>query len=1136
MDPISRIVFRIARVAFLVGTAVPLALAADLPPRPKSPEESLGTIRVRPGFTVELMAAEPLVFDPISFAFGPDGRLWVVEMGDYPLGVPEEPANTRRASPAAERGGGEIRCLKDTNGDGRYDKAKVFLRLPFPTGVLPWNRGALVIAPPNLLYAEDTDGDGHADRQEVLYTGFVEGNQQHRANGLVYGLDNWVYVANGDSGGTIESKKTGKKVSINGRDLRVRPESGDLDAVTGQTQFGRSRDDWGNWFGCNNSNPMYHFVLEDVYQRRNPHFAGSSPRSDVPEVAGNAPVFPISPLLERFNDFQTANRFTSACSAMIYRDELFGPQFAGNAFICEPVHNLVHREVVAPKGVTFTSHRAPDEDQSEFLASTDNWFRPTTVKAGPDGALWIADMYRHVIEHPQWIPDTWQKKLDLRAGHDRGRIYRVHPVDKKPRMIPRLDKLSTAELVAALDCPSGWQRDMVQQLLVARRDEAAIRLLQEQSANNTRPETRLHALATLAGFAEISEPLLIKALNDPQPQVRRLAIRLCEPFSNTHARLLEQLLKLEHDPDPQVRLQLAYTLGEFAAPEVAWTIGRMLVDDGSDRFLFSALMSSINAKNVEGVLTSVLAAGGPSPHSESLVINLLDLAAALGNDQALSKLVQYVTRDADQPAAWQMAAFVRLLDSLGRRNETLADKIRKSGLPESGGLLKEVDRLLAAARRIAAADSAETELRLAAVRLLARDRDQREPDLKLLQELLGPHLSPDVQEAAVAALGRSRDGAVPDILVGHWRGFTAQRRAQALDVLLSRDAWAAELVAAVGDGAIPHTDFDAARRQQLLNHRSLDVRNKAAAVFAIKGNADRQKVIDQYQADLSSPGDAGRGAQLFAKVCAACHRLAGMGHDVGPDLASLTDKSPEALLIAVLDPNRAVESKYLTYIAETKAGTTFSGLLASETGNSITLVNAEKKEQVILRADLEELVSTSKSVMPEGIEKDLSPRDVADIIAYVRSNVPLPRRKEFAGNDPRPVAAASDGSLVLSATTCEIYGSTLIFEPEHKNLGYWSSADDRAVWNVELARSGTYAVEFEWACDGSVKGNPWQIATAGETISGRVESTGNWNTYRRAMVGELSLPAGKQQIEMRAGSKPQGALIDLKAIRLIPVK
>ncbi len=1123
-----------------------LAQAPDLPPRAKSPEAALSTIHVRPGFTVELMAAEPLVFDPISFAFGPDGKLWVVEMGDYPLGVGEsEKADTRRASPAAKRGGGEICCLEDSDADGKYDKATVFLEIPFPTGVLPWGKGALVLAPPDLFYAEDTDGDGKADKREVLYTGFAEGNQQHRANGLVYGLDNWIYIANGDSGGAIESKKTGKKVSINGRDLRVHPETGDLDAVTGQTQFGRSRDDWGNWFGCNNSNPMYQFVLDDAAQRRNPHFAGTSPRIDVPEVAGNAPVYPISPLLERFNDFHTANRFTSACSAMIYRDDLFGPHFAGNAFICEPVHNLVHREVVSPNGVTFTSRRAADEEQSEFLASSDNWFRPTTVKTGPDGALWIADMYRHVIEHPQWIPDTWQKKLDLRAGHDKGRFYRVFPVDKQPRAIPRLDKMSTAELVAALDSPSGWQRDMVQQLLVAKRDKVAIGLLEQQVVSGKRPETRVQALCTLDGFGRLQESrrILVRALSDPHPEVRRHAVRLGGQILAGMEDYLAKLTELAKDPDPRVRLQLAYTLGDVTAPEevvkgyAGATIGKMLVADGGDRFIFSALMSSVNDKNVEAVLTAVLAAGGDSRLNENLIVNLLDLAAALGNDQALATLVLHVTREqSGKPAIWQFTALARLVESLARRNETLADKIRKSKVPGTEQLLTGIDRIFAAARSQAADNAAELELRTAAVRLLGRGRNQRDVDLKLLGNLLTPQTPPELQQAAIAELGRLRDESIPSLLIAHWRGLVAARRTQALDALMNRDAWAAELVAAIGDDKVPRTDFDAARRQRLLNHRSLDVRNKASAAFATAGNADRQKVIDQYRAALASPVDALHGAQLFAKVCAGCHRLAEIGHEVGPDLASLTDKSPEALLIAVLDPNRAVESKFLTYVAETKSGSTFSGLLASETGNSITLVNAERKEQVILRADLEELVSTSKSVMPEGIEKDLSPRDVADIIAHVRSNVPLPVRKEFAGNDPQLVRPTDDGSLILSAAACEIYGQTLIFEPQYKNLGYWSSADDQAVWNMEIVHAGKYAVELDWACDVSVKGNPWQITAGGETITGRVESTGNWDTYRRAKVGEITLSAGKQRIVMSAGSKPQGAMIDLKSITLTPVK
>jgi putative membrane-bound dehydrogenase-like protein len=1099
---------------------------ADLPPKPKSPAASLESIRVRPGFKLELMAAEPLVLDPITFAFGADGKLWVVEMGDYPLGVKP-----------GDKGGGQIRRLEDTDGDGKYDKATVFLEVPFPTGVLPWRKGILVTAAPDILYAEDTDGDGKADKREVLYTGFVEGNQQHRVNGLVWGPDNWLYVANGDSGGVIVSKKTGKKVNIGGRDLRIHPDSGDLDAVTGQTQFGRSRDDWGNWFGCNNSNPMYQFVLDDAYQRRNPHFAARTPRIDVPEVAGNAPVFAISQLLTRFNDFHTANRFTSACSAMIYRDDLFGPHFAGNAFICEPVHNLVHREIVTPKGVTFTSRRAADEEQSEFLASSDNWFRPTTVKTGPDGALWIADMYRHVIEHPQWIPDTWQKRLDLRAGHDKGRIYRVYPVDKKPRPIPRLDKLDTAGLIAALDSPSGWERDVAQQLLIERNDKAAVALLEERVQNSSNPLCRLHALCTLSGFGPVAEEVLAEAVEDTHPGVRRHAVRLAGVLKGDIGRNL--FVALKHrctDSDPHVQLQLAYTLGELNEPEAADLLGVQLATVGDDRFIRAALFSSVNAKNIAPVLTGVLGYIGQSEPNPAVIGDVLGLAAVVGNDQTLADVVEFITvKNGGRPPAWKFIAFARLLDSLERRNESLLERLKRSKAPNLQKLLDAVDRLFVTAR--AWSDEAYSpETRVAALPLLGRGPRDPEFDLDILAGCLGPQTPAEVQDTAVIALGHLRHERVPALFLDRWRSFGPVRRAQVLDILLARDAWAAKLLDAVEEETVSAAEFDAARRQRLLQHRSAVLRRQAAKAFAIAVNADRQKVIEQYQPALTASGDVTRGAQLFAKTCAQCHKLAGVGYDVGPDLASLTDKSAEALLVAVLDPNRAVESKFLNYVAETKAGTIYTGLLASETGNSITLRGPEGKEQVVLRADLEELVGTSKSTMPEGIEKDLRPQDLADIIAHVRANVPLPRRKEFAGNEPKPVTPAADGTLILVAAACEIYGSTLIFEPQYKNLGYWSSLDDHAVWTVEIPKTGKYAVEFDWACDASVAGNPWRLETPGGNLAGEVESTGNWDTYRQKKIGEVTLTSGRQRLVLRPVEKPQGAMIDLRSVRLVPTR
>src|SRR4051794_25068386 len=441
--PIATIVIALA-AAGASRSAEPPAATEDIPPA-LSPAEARRASRLRPGLRMERVAAEPLVVDPVAIDFGGDGKLWVCEMRDYPAGI------DGRWKP-----GGVIKVLEDRDGDGRYETATNFLEgLPFPTGVMAWRRGAIICAAPEILYAEDRDGDGKADHREVLFRGFATENYQARVNGLSYGLDNWVYGANGLIGGVVHGSATGREVNIGGRDFRIRPDDGAMEPASGLTQQGRVRDDWGDQFGGNNSIWIQHSPLPDHYARRNPRVAAPKPAIYVPRDPENQRVFPASKTLDRFTQPQTANRVSSACSPLISRDTLPGPGFAGNAFICEPVHNLVHREVLTPDGVTFAGHRAPEERASEFLASTDNWFRPVQVRTGPDGALWVVDMYRFVIEHPRWISPEPLASLDVRAGADKGRISRISPEVAPPRPVPLLDRLATPDLARALDSPNG---------------------------------------------------------------------------------------------------------------------------------------------------------------------------------------------------------------------------------------------------------------------------------------------------------------------------------------------------------------------------------------------------------------------------------------------------------------------------------------------------------------------------------------------------------------------------------------------------------------------------------------------------------------------------------------------------------
>ncbi len=1085
-------------------------------PGAKTPAASLKALRARPGFVVEPAAAEPLVMDPIAMAWGPDGRLWVVEMGDYPLGTDGKGKH-----------GGVVRFLEDTDGDGRYDRSTVFLDgLGFPTGVAPWRNGVLVTCAPEIFYAEDTDGDGKADKRVTLFEGFNEGNQQHRVNGLKWGLDGWLYCANGDSGGRIKSLKTGQEVDLGSQDFRIKPDEGLIDPQSGQSQFGRNRDDWGNWFGCNNANPMYHFVLEDHYLRRNPHVPAIDARVQVSVEPGAAPVFPRSRTLTRYNDFHMANRFTSANSAMIYRDDLFGQAYEGNSFISEPVHNLVHREVMSADGFTFTSRRADDEQESEFLASTDNWFRPTMLQTGPDGALWVADMYRQTIEHPEWIPLDWQRRLDLRAGHDMGRLYRVYPVDKKPRKIPRLDKLSTAELVAALDSPSGWQRDMAQQLLTWRDDRAAVPLLKKLARESRRPICRAQALCTLDTLKAIEPAVLLAALGDRHPGVRRHAVRLAGPLLAKSPELASALVAMSADDDLQVQLQRAYALGEWNDPRAGEALAELALDYRNGPWMTAAVLSSLNAQNLDGVLAGVLKGSGRTPPA-NLVEQLVGLAVAFGNQKAIGTSLGVIARpDArGHYETWQLTALGGLLDALARRRISL-EKI--------GAQASDLKAATEFARQMVGQEDADEDARAAAVRLLARQPAGRDADIAALGQLLTPRTSGVVQAAAVAALARIDDARVPEVLLAGWRGHGPSLRGQILDVLLSRKAWVAELLARLESGQVLPADIDAARRQSLLRINNAELRERAAALLAGAVSSDRQKVLEEFQKVHELTGDPMAGGAVFTKRCAVCHQLRGAGSAVGPDLGSITDYSSQGLLTAILDPNRAVEARFVDYIAVTEDGLTHTGILASETGNNITLVGQEGKQQVILRSELESLTSSGKSLMPEGVEKDLSPQDLADVIAYVRGAGPP--RKEFPDSRPAIVKADGGGSLHLLATNCEIFGGTLILEDKYKNLGFWQSENDRAVWTLDVPAAGKYSVRLHYACADNSANNTLVLIAGPNTLATKITGTDSWDEYRQVALGELQLKPGRQQIIAHAAPGVTGAMLDLKEIELKRVK
>ncbi|MEO6740517.1 MAG: PVC-type heme-binding CxxCH protein [Chthoniobacteraceae bacterium] len=586
-------------------------IAFDVPP-PLSPEDSLAAMRPRPGFSVELVAAEPLLSSPVAFEWDARGRLWVVEMRDYPLGM------DGKGKP-----GGRIKVLTDSHGDGHYDTATIFAEdIPYPTGIFPWRNGVIVASAPDILFLEDRSGSGKADTRTVLFTGFTEGNQQHRINGFDWGLDGWLYGANGDSGGNIlpgggKARADQKGVSISGRDIRFRPDTGEFEAESGSTQFGRHRDDWGNWFGNNNPTWLWHYALEDRYLRRNPRLAVKTTKQMLANYPENTRVFTAYPKESapiRFNQPQSLGSVTSGNSATPYRDELFGPAFAGSVFVSEPVHNVVHREVLSADGASFTSRRADDEKESEFLASLDVWFRPVMMKTGPDGALYIADVHRFVLEHPEWIAPETQSRLDLRAGAETGRIFRVLPTGAKLRVAPNLAQLDNAALAAALDSPNGWQRDTAQRVLMERDAKDSAPLVRKLALAAANPKVRVQALATLGTLNSTDAPTIRTAIRDPHPAVRVQALRASEVLAGADSSLLASLLACVDDPEFIVRRQLALTLGEWHDEQAQAALQKLADREGEIAQMRVAILSSLTPESLLfKKLNATVASPGPVP-------------------------------------------------------------------------------------------------------------------------------------------------------------------------------------------------------------------------------------------------------------------------------------------------------------------------------------------------------------------------------------------------------------------------------------------------------------------------------------------------------------------------------------------
>jgi putative heme-binding domain-containing protein len=710
-----------------------------------------------------------------------------------------------------------------------------------------------------------------------------------------------------------------------------------------------------------------------------------------------------------------------------------------------------------------------------------------------------------------------------------GRIYRIYHKDRPPRPIKRLDRLDTAGLVAALDSPNGPQRDLAMEMLIWKQDEAPVHPLRKLMKTSKRPETRLHALCTLDGLNGLDNWVVAEAADDSHPGVARHGIRLAPKWPDRAVGLYLFLEGQKRMNDhPQVRLQLAYTVGEMPTSR-RWTeaLAWLATKYGDDPCLLAAVLSSLS-DNSFAYFTRVVSQdnGFAWRNKEKLLRPILKLAIAWRNHEALGIAFREleVRKDA-KPGEWQFECLNAALDSMDR-NKNSPDKLFD---PEQ---LKIIEDLAVMARKVVEDPNSPESLQLAGAGVLGRLPGTRRADIEMLGNLLTPSHSAPLQSIAITALARIHEGNAVAALLRGWKGHSPAIRTQILDALLSRDASLGNLLTALEKGPIQLSELDAVRRERLLKHKDKATRERAAKFLATSVSQDRKKVLDEYQMATTMTGNRARGKEVFAKRCATCHKLDGVGHDVGPDLGQMANKSPAAFLIAILDPNQAVDARYLQYLAATKDGRQYNGILANETATSITIREHDGKDWVLLRNELEALESTGKSLMPEGMEKDVNKQEMADLIAYLTSNAPP--AKKVVGNQPVIVKQAADGSLRLLATNCEIHGGEITFESEFKNIGMWHGENDHVVWTVELDKPTSYDVYLDWACADSSARNVFVLEVAGKTLRHRVAGTGgDWSNYKLIKIGTITVRDGTQKLVVRPEAKPQGALCDLRALILV---
>src|SRR5262245_1890450 len=830
------------------------------------------------------------------------------------------------------------------------DKRTVFAdNLDYPTGLLCHRGGVYVGAAPDLLYLKDTDGDGKADRRDLVLTGFGKDKAgEGQLNSFRWTLDNRILISTGLDGGELKAPD-GKVVSLRNQNVLVNPQGG-WDTTSGGGQHGMTVDDFGRVFVSGNSDPIQFISYDGRYLRDTPLVQAPTAAVDILPSGKFTKLHRISEV-EPWRVLRTKLRkegkvagsdeggtpsgfFTGATGVTVYRGDAFPADYRGNIFVGEVANNLVFRAKLTQKGSLPVAERV-DSDR-EFLASRDVWFRPVQFANGPDGCLYVIDMYRELIEGAAFLAPQVLKTVDPSAGIEKGRIWRIVPEGYKRREPPKLGKASDEELVKLLDHPNGWHRDTASRLLYERQGKAVAESLRAMVRNGTTPPGRVHALHALQGIKSLDEATCRGAFRDPDSRVRQHALRLAEGgLTNPPKMTTTDVWNLRRDEDADVRIQLALSMakikttttesGQNATGEAAVFV-QLALKDVADSRMRLAILAGMQTHH-HGLVCMELARSQyfrGMPAGPDFVIAVAELAAAAEDGSHGQQLLQVI---ADLTYG---SRYVRPDPVMAR---ALLRTVRTRGSGTTLGVFddpnNEPTMKAPSDQLVTDAVWTSTDARKPIAARVAAIRDLQILPFKdaaaVLAETIKATQPPEIQIATLEALGRFGDERTPAIILEAWPAMTPKVRATATEVWLSRNNWVPAFLDAVEGRKVARADIDPARIALLKKHPARNIGSRASKLFAAP--ADRQKVFEQYRKALELMGDAEKGRLVFKNQCSACHRLDGVGEEVGADLKAIRDRGLEGVLLNIIDPNREVKPQYLAYSAELKNMRVVTGML-----------------------------------------------------------------------------------------------------------------------------------------------------------------------------------------------------------------